>query len=118
MSTACTAHHRPTTATQPRLLRRVPGSTAPAMTADPGPGGSPTDSPISDSAARQIASGFTLPVADVVLDAQQVFAWTAAADDLLVWLEHRHRWTARGAVGYLLSLRSALRHTTSDGSAG
>jgi hypothetical protein len=32
-------------------------------------------------------------VADVVLDAQQVFAWTAA-DDVLVWLEHRHRWTA------------------------
>jgi hypothetical protein len=88
------------------------------MTVDPGQSRSPEEPPISDNAARQIASAFKMPVADVLLDASQVSAWTGVADDLLVWLEQRHRWSARGAVGYLLSLRRALQHTSSDGPAG
>jgi hypothetical protein len=88
------------------------------MTADPGQRGSPAGQPISNSAARQLASGFKVPVAEVVLDARQVAAWDGAADDLLVWLEHRHRWTARAALGYLLSLRSALHHRSGEGRSG
>lgn len=76
------------------------------------------ESPINLGVARQIASGFQLPVADVVLDAQQVSAWSGNADDLLVWLEHRHLWNARGAFAYLLSLRNALHLRSSEGQAG
>ena len=118
MSACCAAHHRLATAAQPCLPTRVSGSAAAAMTADPGHSGSPTEPPISDGAARQIAGTFKVPPADVVLDARQVSAWTGVADDLLVWLEHRHHWTARGALGYLLSLRTALRQTAGDGPAG
>lgn len=32
-----------------------------------------------------------------------------AADELLVSIERRHRWHARDALAYLLSLRLALR---------
>ena len=88
------------------------------MTANPGHSGSQEDSPISDSAARQIARGFKLPLAEVILDARQVSAWAGQNDDLLVWLEHRHAWNARGALAYLLSLRNALQHNSSQGSSG
>jgi hypothetical protein len=80
------------------------------MTADLDQSGSRAEPPISDNAARQIASAFQVRVADVVMDALQAAAWNGPADDLPVWLEHRHRWDARGALGYLLSLRNALYH--------
>jgi hypothetical protein len=111
-------HHHPATAAQPRPRLPVRGSAARDMTADPGHGGPPTAPPISATAARQIAGTFKVLPAEVVQDARQVAAWTGAADDLLVWLERRHHWTARGALGYLLSLRAALQHTASDGPAG
>jgi len=88
------------------------------MAAGPGQSGSPSAPPISASAARQIASGFQVPVAEVVLEAYHVSAWNGAADDLLVWLEHRHRWNAHPALGYLLSLRHALRLHSGDGPSG
>jgi hypothetical protein len=74
-----------------------------------GPSGSPTEPPISTSAARQIAGVFELAPAEVVLDAQQTSAWRGPADELLVWIERRHAWHARRALAYLLSLRKALR---------
>ena len=88
------------------------------MTADLGQSGSPAEPPISDRAARQIASGFTVSVADVMLDAEQVAGWNDPADDLLVWLARRHGWTARGALAYLLSLRNALHLHAGEGPAG
>jgi hypothetical protein len=36
----------------------------------------------------------------------------------IVWIEHRHAWNARGALAYLLSLRTALQHNSSQGSSG
>ena len=86
------------------------------MTANPDHSGSLEDPPISDSAARQIAGGFKLPLAEVILDALQVSGWAGQNDDLL--LEHRHAWNAREALAYLLSLRNALQHNSSQGSSG
>ena len=94
----------------------MPGSAKPHMTTDPDHSGSLAEPPISDSVARQIASCFRLPVDEVVLDAQQVSTWSGPADELLVWLEQRHRWRARGALAYLLSLRRALHLGSGDGS--
>ena len=88
------------------------------MTANPDHSGSQENSLISDSAARQIAGGFKLPLAEVILDALQVSGWVDQNDDLLVWLEHRHAWNARGALAYLLSLRNALQHNSNQGSSG
>jgi hypothetical protein len=88
------------------------------MTADLGQSRSPAEPPISDSAARQIANGFMVSVADVVLDAERVAGWNAPADDLLVWLARRHGWPARGALAYLLSLRNALHLHAGEGPAG
>jgi len=83
----------------------------------PGHSGSQQDPPISDSAARQIASTFKLPVPEVFLDARQVSTWAAPGDDLLVSLEHRHAFLARQAVAYLVSLRKALQgNSTKDAS--
>jgi hypothetical protein len=43
-------------------------------------------------------------------DAQLVSGWGGgSSDDLLVWLEHRHGWTARTALLYLFSLHGALQ---------
>ena len=100
----------------PRGRRQISASAE--MAANPGHSGSQEDSPISDGAARQIASGFKLPLPEVLLDALQVSGWAGQNDDLLVWLEHRHAWTARGALAYLLSLRTALQHNSSQGSSG
>jgi hypothetical protein len=86
------------------------------MAADQGHSGSREDPPISDIAAGQIAGMFKLPLADVIQDARQVSAWDQSNDDLLVWLEQRYAWSARGAVAYLLSLRSAVHHNSSQDS--
>ncbi len=88
------------------------------MAADPGHSDPREDPPISDIAAGQIAGMFKLPLADVILDARQVSAWGHSNDDLLVWLEHRHVWSARGALAFLLSLRKALQNDSSRGSSG
>ena len=88
------------------------------MAAHAGHSDSREDPPISDIAAGQIAGVFRLPMADVILDAREVSAWGHSNDDLLVWLEHRHVWSARGALAYLLSLRKALQHDSTTGSSG
>ena len=77
--------------------------------------GSPEEGklPISNIAAQQIAGAFHLTVAEVIANARQVAEWQGPGDELLVWMEHRHLWKARGALAYLLSLRSAL---SQDGS--
>jgi hypothetical protein len=65
--------------------------------------------PISDSVALHIANGFNLQQPEVLHDAQLVFGWGGgSSDDLLVWLEQRHSWTARTALLYLFSLHGAL----------
>jgi hypothetical protein len=81
------------------------------MTARP-PHDSPEQNlPISDRVAQHIASGFSLPRADVMQEARLVSAWGAgSSDDLLVWLEQRHNWPARRALLYLFSLHGALKH--------
>jgi hypothetical protein len=76
-----------------------------------GPSGSPSEPPISTSAARQIAGVFELPLVEVVLDAQQTSAWRGSADELLVWIERRHGWHAHSGLAYLFSLRKALHLT-------
>ena len=84
----------------------------------PGHTGSQQDPPISDSAARQIASAFKLPVSEIFLDARQVETWGGPADDLLVSLEHRHAFRARHTVSYLVSLRKALQGNSTKDDAG
>jgi hypothetical protein len=78
------------------------------MRLDKGQSGSPAEPVISNDVARKLASCFKLSVDDILLDAQAVSGWQRPADDLLVWLEHRHEWRARAALAYLLSLRHVL----------
>ncbi len=110
--------NREPTAAQRCAQTAMPTSPSVEMAADPGHRDSRGDPPISDIAAGQIAATFKLPLADVILDAGQVSAWGHSNDDLLVWLEHRHIWSARGALAYLISLRSALQHDSNRGSSG
>ena len=74
-------------------------------------GGSEDSSPITDSAARQIAGAFRLVAPEVIMDARQVRTWAGTTDDLVVTLERQHAFSAGVAVVYLLCLRSALRST-------
>jgi hypothetical protein len=78
------------------------------MTADPTHSAPGPELPIPDSAARQIASSFTLSVADVSADAREVSMWQGPMDDLLQWLKRRHGFRTRSALAYLISLRVAL----------
>jgi hypothetical protein len=88
------------------------------MTLNDGQSGSCPEPLISGAVAREIASCFKLSVRDIVLDAQAVSGWDRPADDLLVSLEHRHEWTARAALAYLLSLRHALHLASRDRAPG
>ncbi len=65
---------------------------------------------LSPGAIRLLTSGFDLSAADVISDVEQVLAWHGSNDDLLVWLEQRHQWSAQTAARYLRNMRFALGH--------
>ena len=65
--------------------------------------------PISDAALCTLAQDFSLSAPEVIADVLEIVNSTAPADELLVWLERRHAWTAKRAVCYMLSVREALR---------
>ena len=69
---------------------------------------------LSPSVLRLLMTSFDLSAEAVIADVEQVLVWRDANDDLLVWLEQRHEWSARTTARYLRHVRFSLGHRSEN----